>query len=495
MDNKIISKSKLIKSLNFSEPNRLILGTSGKGQSIHWKREMIMDEYANIGAARISDNDKWIVINSDSNELTFVPKDENDTELVTCKNVCLKKGGEDTHVLLIFQKSGELLSKARKYIKSNNDRFYDLALDLLPGVKEQINQQSDVEVQQLINKILRVESEEELSLYDRMTARLIQSIILYFLETERKDGLAIRVLDTLLIKDIDVMNVSFIGFKNDSEAMKQWNALTEPLDRHMLKSIWDDATKYALKYMIKNVMKLEQYNRSKEHTVLYITGPEMSSDLYMWLCTIMTMDEFIQAWENCPNYSEYHEYLRERLSKRKNRDPLSRFLKSENIRIDHIVFADQMKNADRYVSEKTVKKLIKDRKDTILEDLLDDWVIWKVCDFENYKEIANVRYSCKKIGFSKYLASIRKENLQEKQKRIANIISIKEEKKIKESADTFNQYVGCEDILLIRASVPFSYMRYYVYELKQHTVIIDAKPDFFNSLYCMDIYIKTKNEE
>lgn len=121
MDNKIIiSKSKLIKSLNFSESNRLILGTSGEGQPIHWKREMIMDEYANIGAAKISDNDKWIVINSDSNELTFVPKDKNDTELVICKNVCLKKDGEDTHVLLIFQKSGELLSKARKYIKSNN---------------------------------------------------------------------------------------------------------------------------------------------------------------------------------------------------------------------------------------------------------------------------------------------------------------------------------------------------------------------------------------
>lgn len=33
MDNKIIiSKSKLIKSLNFSESNRLILGTSGEGQ-------------------------------------------------------------------------------------------------------------------------------------------------------------------------------------------------------------------------------------------------------------------------------------------------------------------------------------------------------------------------------------------------------------------------------------------------------------------------------
>ena len=105
MDNKIIiSKSKLIKSLNFSESNRLILGTSGEGQPIHWKREMIMDEYANIGAAKISDNDKWIVINSDSNELTFVPKDKNDTELVICKNVCLKKNGEDTYVLLIFQK-------------------------------------------------------------------------------------------------------------------------------------------------------------------------------------------------------------------------------------------------------------------------------------------------------------------------------------------------------------------------------------------------------
>ena len=71
----------------------------------------------------------------------------------------------------------------------------------------------------------------------------------------------------------------------------------------------------------------------------------------------------------------------------------------------------------------------------------------EVCDFENYKGIANAKYSCKKIGFSKYIASIRKENLQEKQKRIANMISIKEEKKIRESADTFNQYVGCEDIL------------------------------------------------
>ena len=129
MDNKIIiSKSKLIKSLNFSESNRLILGTSGEGQPIHWKREMIMDEYANIGAAKISDNDKWIVINSDSNELTFVPKDKNDTELVICKNVCLKKDGEDTHVLLIFQKSGELLSKARKYIKSNKIRVFSLLI-------------------------------------------------------------------------------------------------------------------------------------------------------------------------------------------------------------------------------------------------------------------------------------------------------------------------------------------------------------------------------
>ena len=225
------------------------------------------------------------------------------------------------------------------------------------------------------------------------------------------------------------MNLAFIGFKNDSEAMKQWNVLTETLDRHMLKSIWDNATKYALEYMIKNVMKLEQYK--KEHTVLYITGSEMSSDLYMWLCTIMTIDKFIQAWEDCPNYSEYHEYLRERFSKRKKSDPLSCFLKAENIRIEHIVFADQMKNADRHVSEQTVNKLIKDMKDTILEDLLDDWIIWKVCDFENYKGIANAKYSCKKIGFSKYIASIRKENLQEKQKRIANMISIKEEKKIR----------------------------------------------------------------
>lgn len=335
-------------------------------------------------------------------------------------------------------------------------------------------------------------SEEELSLYDRIIARLLQSIILYFLETGRNDGLAIRILDTLLIKDVDVMNLAFIGFKNDSEAMKQWNVLTETLDRHMLKSIWDNATKYALEYMIKNVMKLEQYK--KEHTVLYITGSEMSSDLYMWLCTIMTIDKFIQAWEDCPNYSEYHEYLRERFSKRKKSDPLSCFLKAENIRIEHIVFADQMKNADRHVSEQTVNKLIKDMKDTILEDLLDDWIIWKVCDFENYKGIANAKYSCKKIGFSKYIASIRKENLQEKQKRIANMISIKEEKKIRESADTFNQYVGCEDILLIRASVPSFYMCYYVQELKQHEMIVEAKPDFFNSLYCIDIYIKIKKD-
>ena len=278
MDNKIIiSKSKLIKSLNFSESNRLILGTSGEGQPIHWKREMIMDEYANIGAAKISDNDKWIVINSDSNELTFVPKDKNDTELVICKNVCLKKNGEDTHVLLIFQKSGELLSKARKYIKSNNDRFYNLALDLRPGVKEQINQESDVEVQQLIDKILQVESEEELSLYDRIIARLLQSIILYFLETGRNDGLAIRILDTLLIKDVDVMNLAFIGFKNDSEAMKQWNVLTETLDRHMLKSIWDNATKYALEYMIKNVMKLEQYKKEQYRIIYNWFGNEFRS--------------------------------------------------------------------------------------------------------------------------------------------------------------------------------------------------------------------------
>lgn len=33
-----------------------------------------------FGAAKISDNDKWIVINSDSNELTFVPKDKNEQE-------------------------------------------------------------------------------------------------------------------------------------------------------------------------------------------------------------------------------------------------------------------------------------------------------------------------------------------------------------------------------------------------------------------------------
>ena len=97
--------------------------------------------------------------------------------------------------------------------------------------------------------------------------------------------------------------------------------------------------------------------------------------------------------EDCPNYSEYHEYLRERFSKRKKSDPLSCFLKAENIRIEHIVFADQMKNADRHVSEQTVNKLIKDMKDTILEDLLDDWIIWKVCDFENYKGIANAKYS------------------------------------------------------------------------------------------------------
>ena len=75
------------------------------------------------------------------------------------------------------------------------------------------------------------------------------------------------------------------------------------------------------------------------------------------------------------------------------------------------------------VYKRQVNKLIKDMKDTILEDLLDDWIIWKVCDFENYKGIANAKYSCKKIGFSKYIASIRKENLQEKQKRIANMIS------------------------------------------------------------------------
>ena len=73
----------------------------------------------------------------------------------------------------------------------------------------------------MIDKILKVESEEELSLYDRIIARLLQSIILYFLETGKNDGLAIRILDTLLIKDVDVMNLAFIGFKNDSEAMKQ----------------------------------------------------------------------------------------------------------------------------------------------------------------------------------------------------------------------------------------------------------------------------------
>lgn len=67
----------------------------------------------------------------------------------------------------------------------------------------------------------------------------------------------------------------------------------------------------------------------------------------------------------------------------------------------------------------------------ILEDLLDDWIIWKVCDFENYKGIANAKYSCKKIGFSKYIASIRKEEFTGKARKIANMINIKEEKKIR----------------------------------------------------------------
>lgn len=35
-------------------------------------------------------------------------------------------------------------------------------------------------------------------------------------------------------------------------------------------------------------------------------------------------------------------------------------------------------------------------------------------------------------------------------------------------------------------------MCYYVQELKQHEMIVEAKPDFFNSLYCIDIYIKIK---
>ena len=37
-------------------------------------------------------------------------------------------------------------------------------------------------------------------------------------------------------------------------------------------------------------------------------------------------------------------------------------------------------------------------------------------------------------------------------------------------------------------------MCYYVQELKQHEMIVEAKPDFFNSLYCIDIYIKIKKD-
>ena len=59
--------------------------------------------------------------------------------------------------------------------------------------------------------------------------------------------------------------------------MKQWNVLTETLDRHMLKSIWDNATKYALEYMIKNVMKLEQYKKRTYRIIYNWFGNEFRS--------------------------------------------------------------------------------------------------------------------------------------------------------------------------------------------------------------------------
>lgn len=148
------------------------------------------------------------------------------------------------------------------------------------------------------------------------------------------------------------------------------------------------------------------------------------------------------------------------------------------------------------ISEKEIKEMIEDTETDVIEDLVRSCPPWSTdSDCHEYSSNTDrrlkkyVTYGVNERGYQ-HITGIRWENIHGKKRKTAKFEIKKRAKRIRQSMETFNKYVGRKDVLYVHARIGGgNWMYFHGPEVARHPAFIERVDDWFDSTYC-DIYVK-----
>lgn len=144
------------------------------------------------------------------------------------------------------------------------------------------------------------------------------------------------------------------------------------------------------------------------------------------------------------------------------------------------------------VTEKEIKKMIEDEETEVVERLARACPPWDAnssCTTYDWKTDMMLR---KYVAMDKNGCAngIRWENIHGKKRKIAKFEIKKKAKRIRQSMETFNKYVGRQNVLYVHARIGGNNWAYFGGpEIARHPAFIEKVDDWFDSTYC-DIYVR-----
>ena len=177
-------------------------------------------------------------------------------------------------------------------------------------------------------------------------------------------------------------------------------------------------------------------------------------------------------------------------------EKLKEKLDSIGINIPRLRGLRDMKEETR-VSEEEIEKAIKESEISVIQELIAAVPSWS----------AHPRFRVWTLGedekkYKRYLLSdgegncvgIKWENIKGRRKKIAKILIKHEAKKVREYFETFNKYVGRDDVLYVHARIGgYNWIPYGGLEIKEHPVFIEKIDDIWDSTYC-NIYLRINKD-
>lgn len=176
-------------------------------------------------------------------------------------------------------------------------------------------------------------------------------------------------------------------------------------------------------------------------------------------------------------------------------DSLSGIFKSTGVDIPRLRGLLLMAEEEPY-SKNDIKEIIKECETMIISDLVRSNPFWTSDSCVHEYSTRTDRLLKKYVTFDKdgYENGVKWNHIHGKKRKIAKYAIKQKIKEVKQSTETFNKYVGRNDVLCVHARIGGGNWSYYGSpEITEHPAYLERVDDWYDSTYC-DIYLKINPE-